>query len=692
MKRRRLIGRLIGRRVARIVGWLICGVLLWFLLAWGLPFPDEKLQQHPQNTRFVDRQGGLLRRTLSAEGLDADWLSLDETGDWAGAALIAVEDKRFYRHFGVDPIAVLRAVGQNLSHFKVVSGASTLSTQVIRMTEPRPRHLGTKLIEAFRATQLEMRYDKAFILEQYLNRAPFGGNRQGIATAARCYYGKEAAALSSGEAALLMGLPQSPSRFRPDRAPEKAEKRRETVLRRMREEGLLTADPLLVNGPLWHEPVLEAFHFTEWMRRRQGGQTGEVQTTLDQGEQRTCEEVLRRMRLMPGYQETDGVGVVVMDARSGEIRAWVGSWDPTNPEHGQVDTVTRRRAPGSTLKPFAYALAMEQGWLTPETLLQDEPRVYRDYHPQNMDEQWRGEVTARVALVESLNMPALQVTEKIGLPLFLGTLRAVGMSLPGLREEKVGLGVVLGGGMDVSLLELVQAYGVFAREGMYVSGRGRPGGTAGGGRIFHPGVAYWISAMLGGAERDGLLYGHGGDVRRPHLAFKTGTSHGLRDAWSIGWNEERVIGVWVGRMDGGAVEGLSGGGHAAPILGELAEALLGPGSGEWPRAPERVVQWQGREMLRGITNPMAAQETAMRQQILSPAPQSHLQRLDGGPVQVKLQVTGRSGEQVHWFVNGGWIGARPVEDEWAYTFSSGRYALRAVFADGQSDTRELRIN
>lgn len=269
-------------------------LLLWMVLAALLPFQNAKLQHAPRNIRYLDREGNLLRRQLAENGEDWDWIPLSETGAWAGPALIAVEDQRFYHHPGVDPIAVLRAVGQNLLQGKVVSGASTLSTQVIRMTEPRPRNLFTKGIEAFRATQLEIRYDKNFILEQYLNRAPFGGNRVGIATAARRYFGKEAEGLSAGEAALLMGLPQSPSRFRPDRYPDKAEKRRETVLRRMQEEGMLQERPLLDAGIRWVEPPLKAFHFTEWIRRRQGWRGGELETTLDAGMQAECEAVLAR--------------------------------------------------------------------------------------------------------------------------------------------------------------------------------------------------------------------------------------------------------------------------------------------------------------------------------------------------------------------------------------------------------------
>ena len=669
----------------------IQGVLLWYLFAALLPFPHEKLRMSPQNIRYLDEKGQFLRRSLGDGGMDTDWIPLSACGEWAGPALIAVEDQRFYQHGGVDPFAVLRAAGQNLLHLRVVSGASTISTQVIRLIEPRKRNLVTKLIEAFRATQLEMRYDKDFILEQYMNRAPFGGNRQGLATASRRYFGKEPANLSSGEAALLMGLPQSPSRFRPDRFPERAEKRRQTVLRRMVEERVLKELPLVDYGPRWVEPPLKAFHFTEWVRRRHAWQGGELRTTLDLGLQQTCEAVLEAWRQKPAYAETDGVGVVLMDAKTGDIRAWVGNWDGANPEHGQVDTVTRRRAPGSTLKPFAYAVAMEQGWLTPETRLEDSPRVYRDYRPENMHEQWSGDVSAKDALVQSLNLPALQVVEKAGVQEFLAVLRASGMRLRNQKVSDIGLGSVLGGGMEVSLLEVVQGYSVFARNGRGVKVKGVVGEPNEGNTVFCEGVAYWINRMLSGSERDEVLYGHWGDVAQSNLAFKTGTSHGMRDAWAIGWNDQWVLGIWVGRMDGGAVSGLSGSTHAAPLLGELVRELLHKESREWPVAPETIQTWRGRQVVAGVTDPEEGGGWEIQRRIVQPAPQEVIQTVEGGAVWMSLRAMAGSTEEVHWFVNGVWQGQCQVKQPLPLHLDKGVYEIRAVFQDGTADSRDLRI-
>jgi len=650
---------------------------LWFLLAWCLPFPDRLLRQRPENGVLTDVNGEILRRVLSVEGLDAEWLPLAEAGDWAAKALVSVEDQRFFTHGGVDFVAVLRAAGQNLSGGRVVSGASTLSTQLIRLIEPRPRTVASKVMEAFRATQLEMRHDKDFILEQYLNRAPFGGNRQGLATAAARYYGKSPADLSAGEAALLMGLPQSPSRYRPDRHPQRAEARRETVLRRMREEGVLSGELLLERGPRWVAPPGLAPHFTDTLLRSGGPVRGTRQTTLDLRVQRLLETVAQQVRDAPLYADVDGIALLALDARSGSVLGWVGGMDVSDPRHGQVDAVTRRRAPGSTLKPFAFALAMQQGWLTPDTLLDDSPRSYRDYHPRNMDRSSDGEVSATDALVRSLNLPALAIAERLGPAAFLNHLRQLGFELPGVRAEDTGLGAVIGGGLSVSLLELTRAYRSFAVD----SSLDTP---------HSPAVAWWISSMLSAPERDAILYGHAGDTGLPRVAFKTGTSHGHRDAWAVGWNRDVVVGIWVGRMDNAGVRGLTGATHAAPLLGAVARELMAEDA--FPVKPPSIVTWQGREIIEGVSDPSPPRRAAAAGlRIVSPTPQLELHRLDAGAVHLRLQAAGAEEQPVHWFVNGIWQAEAPPRRALTVALTEGEHRIRVVDAEGRSAETRVRI-
>jgi penicillin-binding protein 1C len=386
----------------------------------------------------------------------------------------------------------------------------------------------------------------------------------------------------------------------------------------------------------------------------------------------------------------DGTALVVMDARTGAIRGMVGGPDYQDDDTGHVNAALRRRAPGSTLKPFAYALAMQRGWLTPDTLLDDRPRAYRDYHPRNMDPRWDGPVSARDALVRSLNLPALQVVDRVGVARFLEQLRDAGLRLPGVRAEDVGAGSVLGGGMECSLLELVGAYAAFANGGLAQTPHGVPGDAKPGRPILDPGVAWWISEMLSGPDRDVELHGSAADVARPRLAFKTGTSHGPRDAWAIGWNGDWVIGVWRGGMRGGIQPGISGLRHAVPLLGEIARGLIPVHEGGWLAKPNHVVLDQGREWLAGITDPQGERETEAGFRLVSPAPGLEWQRIGGDPAAIALQCLGASGE-VHWFHNGAWIGAWPGGERRVLTFGEGQHDIRAVALGGESAQARFRV-
>ncbi len=661
----------------------------WHLAAWHMPFPDDLLQRGPENLRLLDADGGELRRVLGAGEVDAEWLALEDSGDWAGPAIVSVEDRRFQRHRGVDMLAVLRATGQNLWGRRVVSGASTISMQVIRLVEPRPRTFRTKLIEAFRATQLEQRYDKDIILEQYLNRMPVGGNRQGLAVAAQRYYGKAAHHLSAGEAALIMGLPQSPARYSPNLYHDRAEARRATVLHRMQAEGALHHEPLLdESGRRWVPPPLRAPHFCEWILQRHRGETGALRTTLDPGVQNLLESVAAQARRSPLYAEVDGLGLVVVDARDGAIRGWLGGWDPNHPEHGQVDMVTRRRAPGSTLKPFAYALAMQRGWLTPDSLLEDRPRAYRDYRPRNMDRQWDEIVSARDALVRSLNMPALEVARRLTTPQLLAHLRDVGFSLPLARADELGLGLVIGGGVEVSLLELVAAYSAFAGNGDRVVVRGAESDRTEHLPAYPAAVAWWITSMLAGPERNLMLYGHVAETSQAAVAFKTGTSHGYRDAWAVGWNAEMVIGVWVGRMDNRGVDGLTGASHAAPLLGEIVRDLVQ--SEVFAPKPAEIINWQGREIIAGITDPqLAVPRSSSGFDIVFPTPDFEVRQRGAEPVRLPLRTAGGGRGVVHWYVNQNWLGEWRNGQAAHVSLDRGEHRLRALGPGGE--VAEVRV-
>lgn len=572
---------------------LLAGGLL-FALCWVVfPFRSQRLGSYADTVYLRDRAGTPLRTLLGADDLKCEPVALDQVSPWVGMALIAAEDKRFYAHPGVDPLAILRASWQNVSNGWVVSGASTLSTQIIRMTTPRKRHLGTKLAEAFRALQMEQRFDKDQILAQYLNRAPFGSNVLGIQAASRFYFGKDAAHLSLGEAALLMGLPQAPSRFRPDRYLKRALKRRDYVLQRMRELKMINADqhraaseqPLAVGS---HPESFAAPHFCDLLHATRPLTPGVHNATLDPDLQRLAEEELQRQSKALQPHGVFGGAVVILEVRSGAVRALVGSPDYFAPRGGQVNAAVAARSPGSTLKPFAFAQAFDQGRYTPDRVLGDVPLQFKEYLPRNSDREHRGLVTVRDALVESLNIPAIRAVQAIGLENFAQQLRALGIRGIDQPASHYGVSMVLGT-VELRLLDLATAYACLAREGLWqpfrlLEAEAVPEAT----RIFSPGAAWFISDILGGEERSMAFSGHSADTRLPRVAWKTGTSNDHRDAWTLGYNPEYVVGVWMGNPGGEGAAALTGINAAAPLVSRIFRRLYPDGNSPWYVRPAEL--------------------------------------------------------------------------------------------------------
>lgn len=556
-----------------------------------IPFPEESLSRLPASVVLTDRNGEPLRVKLGVGGMDCrpGYEPLPE--HWIAKAMVAAEDRRFWTHPGVDALAIARAIGQNLLFGRRISGASTLSTQVIRMMEPRDRTLATKAIEAFRALQLERRHGKREILAGYLNRAPFGGNIVGIEAAARRYFGKGAAQLSLAEAALLAGVPQSPSRGRPDRHPERAKRRQAYVLERMEACGFITAQE---REEAWAQPVVarsgpypfRAPHFCDWVGvPARAAADSTVRTTLDWEMQQVAEGILRR-RLR--NRAADGGAIVVLDVKTGAVRALVGSPQYADGRAGQVNGAVAARAAGSTLKPFAYAMALDRGLVTPATMLMDVPTRFRDFDPRNFSLEFRGWVSVRDALVASLNLPAIEVERRVGQERFHATLRELGLSTLSRPAARYGLGLVLGNA-EVRLLELANAYACVARGGGWAPVRfvesAAPPATR---PVFSPEACWIVSDMLSGEERAMDTTGHAADVRLPPMAWKTGTSAGLRDAWTVAWNPDLVVGVWVGNPDGSSADELVGRKMATPIAWDLFRRIYPDNQGPWFARPAGV--------------------------------------------------------------------------------------------------------
>ena len=563
--------------LAAVAAWV--GAVL--VLDRAFPPPLGALER-PAAVAVLDGDGQPLRLFLPA---DDKWrlpVTLDELPPELPAAVIAAEDSRFFRHPGVDPLAILRASWQNLRAGRVVSGGSTLTMQLARMADPAPRTLAAKLREAVRALQLERRFSKRRLLEMYLDLAPYGGNLEGVGAASWFYFGKAPAALSPGEMALLVALPRSPSSYDPTRDPAAARAVRDRVLARLEEVGVFSArqvaDARRQPLPARRQPVpFQAPHFSRWAMARSAGEA-RVATTLDRSVQRIAEAQVARH--VPGLrrQGIAQAAVVVLETDGRRLRGLVGSAGFLEPGRaGQVDGARARRSPGSTLKPFLYALALETGEIVPEAWLLDVPTDYAGYVAENYDGEYSGRVTAREALRRSLNAPAVRLLARVGLEPFHELLQGGGIS--GLdRPGRYGLPLVLGAG-EVSLAELTNLYAALADGGRYRplawrddglgADRARPTAE----RLFSRETAWLITETLRQVERPDLpaAWRLARDV--PAVAWKTGTSYGHRDAWAVGYSGRYTVGVWVGNFDGAARQGISGSEHAAPLLFDLFRAL-----------------------------------------------------------------------------------------------------------------------
>jgi penicillin-binding protein 1C len=531
---------------------------------------------------LTDRYGHELRTTRAADGSRRRWVSLDEMDPDLVAAFLASEDRRFFRHGGVDARAVGRAAWNNLRAGRIVSGGSTITMQLARLLRPTPRSWSGKVRQALWALRLERGLEKQAILEQYLNRVPLGQGATGVEAAASLYFGAGAAEVSLGQAALLAGLTPAPSTDNPLVSAHRAERRRIQGLTRLGAVGYATEDaiaraetePLLAGGR--RAPFL-APHFTTrvvaWAERTGRPASGRWRTSLDLGLQEELEREVRHTVETLGGRGARHAAAVALDNATGEILAWVGSPDFWADTAGQVDMVVSPRQPGSALKPFLYALAFDRGY-TPATILPDIARVYQTstgpYAPRNYDRRHHGPVRAREALGSSYNIPAVELAERLGVSGLLRTLHGAGFSSLGRSAEFYGLGLALGNG-DVTLLELANGYRALAAGGVWRPYRWRaaaPGDPVDPGRrISGKRSAVLVLDIL--ADPVARLPGFGLETPLDFpfpVAAKTGTSRHFTDNWAVAVADSFTVAVWVGNFSGRPMEGVSGVSGAGPLL------------------------------------------------------------------------------------------------------------------------------
>ncbi len=683
------------------------GVLTCLLLIAALPLltlavtytrlpPLDLAAMSERSALTLDRNGQVLRAFVMADGRWRMPTTVADVDPRYIEMLLSFEDKRFRSHYGLDPRALLRATVQALRHGRVVSGGSTLTMQVARLLEPRPeRSVSAKLHQMARAIELERRLSKDDILSLYLSLAPFGGNIEGLRAASFAYFGKDARRLSFSEAATLVALPQAPEWRRPDRFPLRAAQGRARVLDVAVRRGLINASErdygLSEAMPERRRPFpMLAAHASEAALKERPDERLH-RLTLDAGWQASLEHLARERAQALGPKLS--VAIVVVEHATGAVRAMVGGGDYFADERaGAMDLTQALRSPGSALKPFIYALAFEEGLAHPSTVLEDRPHRYGLYHPENFDMTYQGTVTARQALQLSLNVPAVELLAALGPQRFISRMRGAGAALVLPPEGAPGLAIGLGG-VGLTLRDLTKLYAALARGGEVTPLLLRADVAADPARmvrLMEPVPAWYVADALLGAPPPQ-------NAPALRLAYKTGTSYGYRDAWSIGFDKRHTIGVWVGRADNGAVPGLIGRLAAAPILFE-AFARIGSTHGVQPRPADAIVAATHelppplRHLRRDLPKTATALTSASLRLAFPPdGARVELARDAGEPASLTLKITGGAPPFTAYF-NGRPVAAATARRTLELSPEGPGFArISIVDGRGETDTVSVRL-
>lgn len=640
---KRLVHKFRPRNIRRISLWAIVPAVLLGVCNWVVfPLPTDKL--HRSSATFVySREGHLLNCFTSPDSYWRKPVTIDQISPLMVQSVIACEDRWFYWHPGFNPVALAAAAIDNIRAGKPVRGGSTITMQIARMMEPKPRTIPNKIIEIWRAAQLELRFSKRELLEIYFNLAPYGGNIEGIGAAAHFYFDKTPDKLSASEVAILTAIPSSPSVFRPDRDPAKCLARRNQVLGILRARGVI---PQVVFDQAMREeipirrvaPAVAAPHFCQSVAAA-SRHSAEIRSTIDFNLQRTCEQLASGYQQVLSEQGIWNLSIVVLDNRTGELLAMVGSADYADvAHHGQINGALARRSPGSALKPFAYALGFERGIISPARRVEDLPINYAGYIPTNYDEQYHGVVPVREALVQSLNVPAVNLTAKVGLQEVYELLCRGGITTLDRKYYAYGLPLILGS-CEVTLLELSNLYATLARAGSYLPVHSMKVDEISPVRLLSPEACYLVTEILADLKRPDLPSSWEFTAGMPRVSWKTGTSYGRKDAWAVGYNPTYTVGVWAGNFSAEGSVAIVGAEAAAPLMFEIFGHLCPDGESAWFTAP-RDIATRTVCAVSGHVAGEACPETISEPYIegVSPA--------DPCPVHKKILVDAKSGYQV----------------------------------------------
>ncbi len=557
--------------------------LLFLVLDFFIPLPVDEFKKISFAQLVVDKDGHPLRAFPDSQGVWRYPVELSEVSPLYLQALINYEDRHYYQHFGVNPFAIVRAFGQWVWHGELVSGASTLTMQVARIMRPHKKSFSGKIVQMFRALQLEWHYDKQEILTFYVNYAPFGGPIEGVQAASFAYFGKTADNLSPAEAALLAVMPQSPSRFRPDRYPERAERARNKLLNRLADyqvwdqELIQEAHQESVWAQYNTQPLLAPL-LARRLAREQSDQEV-IESTIDINLQTQLESLVKNYIVTKS--EKMSVAVMLVENDTMATRAYIGSAEFLSQSRaGHVDMIQAIRSPGSTLKPFIYGMAIDEGIIHSESLLFDVPQSFNGYRPKNFTDAFIGPVSVSQALGRSLNMPAVQVLDEISPESFYAQMKNSGLDIRLPIKAKPNLSLALGGG-GVSLEQLVGVFSSLGRKGKAATVNLLTNEKTKEFPLLSSGTAWIIQNILAQVPIKKIRSRHFSSSKQ--IAYKTGTSYGLRDAWVLASNNKFTLGIWVGQADGSFLEKNSGRQSAVPLLQDVLAVL--PTS--WLQSPQQ---------------------------------------------------------------------------------------------------------
>ena len=567
------------------------GVGLFIITDVLFPLPPMR----PYSLVVEDRNGKFLQAFRAGDGIWRLRTSPGEIPDRLKRMLLAKEDRWFYYHPGINPVAVVRAVLQNSISGRRMSGASTITMQIARMLEPKERTYGSKLAEMFRALQLEWRYSKDELLEMYLSTIPLGGNIEGLRSASLLYYQTPLERLNIARLIDLILIPNDPNGLRPDKCGEVLLASRIRHASAWQAMGLISEEDSSV---IWSTPAnasrgtlpRETPQFAARIQSFSKHQS-DIRSSLDLDLQHRVAALLaQHLRTWKRIGVNNGAVLVVANATR-EIRAYVGTGDfDDDVSGGQVDAVRAIRSPGSTLKPFLYAIEMEKGTLTPRTMLLDTPYDAEGFYAENYDGTYSGLVYASEALQRSLNVPMVRLLKKSGLSSFVDFLGGMGISSVTDQRPQLGLSMILGG-CGVTLEEMTAAYATFPAGGVYRPLRfvsDAPLDTTQDRRVFSAATAYMVTDILSGLERPDLPNNFESAMTLPKVAFKTGTSYGRRDAWCMGYSSEFTVGVWIGNVNNRGNPELVGSKSAAPLLIDVFTSIS--------RSPNKEILPYSREL------------------------------------------------------------------------------------------------